>query len=64
MPTSPLYYRLEPAANLLSGLTRSPVAGCTNRVVGSGTEEITCPITPTAVGPAFYRILVWLEQSP
>ncbi|MBA4387205.1 MAG: hypothetical protein C0404_04435 [Verrucomicrobia bacterium] len=58
------HYRLESATNLLSGRIWSPVAGCTNRVVGSGSEEITCPITPASEASTFYRIRAWLQQTP
>ena len=58
------HYRLESAASPGLGSAWSPVPGFVDRTVASGTETLTCAVTPEAEAVRFYRLRVWLQQRP
>lgn len=58
------HYRLEATTNLLPGQIWMPVAGCSDRVVDAGVEEIACPVPAGADQRMFFRVRVWLQQTP
>ena len=58
------HYRLESAAALAPAAVWESVNGFEDRTVAVGTETISCLVSPTAGTDRYYRLRVWLQQSP
>lgn len=57
------HYCLESAAAPGQDAVWSPVTGFADRSVASGTESLTCVVTPEAGQSRFYRLRVWLQEK-
>lgn len=58
------HYRLESAVSLAPGVIWEAVPGFADRTVASGTETLTCVVSPEAGAARFFRMCVWLQQKP